>query len=617
MHSLTLSGCCFYLSTSPLSKSQEICVLVSALAAITLLGGALFLLANQGFNLGALNAVASNVSGGATYAMLTVGGALLFATPITLIAIRTFLSQRNSFNHLEDLAASGDAVAQNTLGLAYLHGVHAEIDLNRAAALFRHSADQGCALAKCDLGLCLLEGYGVDQDEQEAIRLFREAAEEGVTKAQFLLGFCYDKGVGVASDMGEAVLWYQLAADQEYPEAQCNLGICLLNGWGVVENPVEGLRLLRRAAEQNIPQAQCHLGMYLWESVEGLEEAVQLFRQAAEQGVSEAYCLLGYCYLYGYGVTIDYGEAPRLFRYAAEQGVPAAQYELGCLLKMGRAIAQDQSEAIHWFQRAAEKNDERAHYELGLYYYSSNETVGTQDSPYFWMWKAARQGHGEAIAWIRSTMRNNELIPSKAETIPSFEQPSKIKIYSNGNSFFSRENENKALQALLIRLKLFNATKISISQYGIVVDDTILELDYNDLKVLETLFTYVPRSGVEVEIEQVDDPEIELRTDPEQLGAFNLDIWKHILADLEVSARLNLGKTNHTFYALTHDPSFWKNFRISTCISSNQLYALLCKYGKHIETVEIDESALQNWGESEKEELDTLIPYFCPGVMQA
>lgn len=64
------------------------------------------------------------------------------------------------------------------------------------------------------------QGDGVPQDYQRAATLFRQTAEHGNDIAQFNLGYMYQNGLGLPVDYGKACVFYQAAAAQGYRPAQ-------------------------------------------------------------------------------------------------------------------------------------------------------------------------------------------------------------------------------------------------------------------------------------------------------------------------------------------------------------------------------------------------------------
>ena len=233
---------------------------------------------------------------------------------------------------LLQMAESGNALTQNTLGVIYAEGEGVPQNYAEAVKWFRRAAEQGDAQAQCNLGLMYGKGIGVQRDNAEAVKWFRCAAEQEDAQAQFGLGVMYHEGGGVPQDDAEAVKWYRRAAEQGDPQASLNLGIQYQKGEGVPQNYAEAAKWYRRAAEQGNAQAQYNLGVAYHEG-NGVRqdnvEAVQWYRRAAEQGEAQAQYNLGLMYGKGMGVRRDNAEAVEWIHRAAEQGMPEAMDILG------------------------------------------------------------------------------------------------------------------------------------------------------------------------------------------------------------------------------------------------------------------------------------------------
>ena len=84
-----------------------------------------------------------------------------------------------AFIEWEDLAASGDAVAQSSLGIMY------------------HL------------------GQGVSQDDFKAFDLINRSARQGFAPAQMSLGHFYENGLGTRPDQARAFMWFSIAASSD------------------------------------------------------------------------------------------------------------------------------------------------------------------------------------------------------------------------------------------------------------------------------------------------------------------------------------------------------------------------------------------------------------------
>ena len=74
------------------------------------------------------------------------------------------------------------------------------------------AAHSGDAAAQEDLGVRYSEGRGVAKNEQEAVKWFRDAAEQGASNAQYRLGMCYYRGLGIGQDLVLAHGWLTMSA---------------------------------------------------------------------------------------------------------------------------------------------------------------------------------------------------------------------------------------------------------------------------------------------------------------------------------------------------------------------------------------------------------------------
>jgi len=128
------------------------------------------------------------------------------------------------------LAETGDAQAQNNLGVMYTNGQGVARNYAVAATLYRMAAEKGNPRAQYNLGIIYRDGQGVPQDYSTAVLWFRKAAEQGHAAAQTNLGAMYENGFGVARDNNVATIWYRLAAKQGYSQAQVRLvDLCKAN----------------------------------------------------------------------------------------------------------------------------------------------------------------------------------------------------------------------------------------------------------------------------------------------------------------------------------------------------------------------------------------------------
>ena len=79
-------------------------------------------------------------------------------------------------------------------------------------AATKKDAESGDAEAQNNLGVMYNKGLGVSEDYAEAVKWYRLAADRGYADAQGNLGVMYHDGRGVPQDCGEAYAWFSVAA---------------------------------------------------------------------------------------------------------------------------------------------------------------------------------------------------------------------------------------------------------------------------------------------------------------------------------------------------------------------------------------------------------------------
>lgn len=105
-------------------------------------------------------------------------------------------------------AESGDATAQNRLGVMAEFGYGMQRNPDLALQWYLKAADQGLVAAQHNIGRCYNFGTGVEQNFAEAERWYRKAAEQGHTDAMFFLGTLYSNSHGSQTDQDTNILAY-------------------------------------------------------------------------------------------------------------------------------------------------------------------------------------------------------------------------------------------------------------------------------------------------------------------------------------------------------------------------------------------------------------------------
>jgi TPR repeat protein len=190
--------------------------------------------------------------------------------------------QTMNLNTLTNLAANGDAVAQNELGMAYGQGKRGvrKQNVEEAFRWFRTAAEQGYAQAQYNLGSLYYYGTGVPKDYQEALKWYRKAADQGFIQAQYFLGWVFSTGRGVEENFKESVNWFGKAAEQGDTEAQLSLGLMFMRRGDLNPDYIEAYKWINLAAAQGNTNAVKHraklaVSMTQDQITEGQRRAVQ------------------------------------------------------------------------------------------------------------------------------------------------------------------------------------------------------------------------------------------------------------------------------------------------------------------------------------------------------
>ncbi|HEX9159862.1 MAG TPA: tetratricopeptide repeat protein, partial [Rhizomicrobium sp.] len=159
--------------------------------------------------------------------------------------------------------------------------------LQRLAAL----ANTGNAKAQEVLGLEYVDGDGVPENEAEGARWLERAAARGEAVAAYRLGTMYERGHGVAADPVKAAQWYAVAAKAGNRKAMHNLAVAYAQGSGVQKNLLLAAQWFLRAANLGLPDSQFNLAV-LYERGFGVQqslaEAYKWYAIAAGQGDAES-----------------------------------------------------------------------------------------------------------------------------------------------------------------------------------------------------------------------------------------------------------------------------------------------------------------------------------------
>jgi len=151
-----------------------------------------------------------------------------------------------------------------------------------------------------------------------------------------------------------------------------------------------------KAARKGYAPAQVNLGvLYLYGCGVSRNYGAALYwlTSAADQGSSRAHTNLGILYFQGWGVKQDFGEALRHFRAAANGGDEGAIVNLGYMNDNGLGTPVDHAAAAAWYRQAAERGDPLAQNNLADLYLRGEGLPQNDALAFAWFEKAAASGN--------------------------------------------------------------------------------------------------------------------------------------------------------------------------------------------------------------------------------
>lgn len=134
---------------------------------------------------------------------------------------------KGAMAELQPLARSGNAEANNMLGLLYLEGNGVAQDTAQAKIYFEAGARTGHLESLKNLNIILDAEYKVE------LKTVVPAAEGGDAQAQNRLGRMYEFGYGMPASPADAFKWYQKSANQANADGIMNLARAYNFGIGV------------------------------------------------------------------------------------------------------------------------------------------------------------------------------------------------------------------------------------------------------------------------------------------------------------------------------------------------------------------------------------------------
>jgi len=160
---------------------------------------------------------------------------------------------------LASLASSGNAKAEEILGLQYIDGDGEPLNEAEGAKWLERAALQGEAVAAYRLGTLYERGQGVPADPAKAVQWYSTAAKAGNRKAMHNLAVAYAQGTGVQKDLATAAQWFGRAAALGLADSQFNLAVLYERGMGVPQSLTNAYKWYAIAASQGDVESKTRL----------------------------------------------------------------------------------------------------------------------------------------------------------------------------------------------------------------------------------------------------------------------------------------------------------------------------------------------------------------------
>jgi len=157
------------------------------------------------------------------------------------------------------LANSGNATAEEILGLEYLDGNGEPVNEAEGAKWLERAASQGQAVAAYRLGTLYERGQGVPANPAKAVQWYSQAAKAGNRKAMHNLAVAYAQGTGVQKDLSAAAQWFGRAAALGLADSQFNLAVLYERGMGVPQSLADAYKWYAIAAAQGDVESKTRL----------------------------------------------------------------------------------------------------------------------------------------------------------------------------------------------------------------------------------------------------------------------------------------------------------------------------------------------------------------------
>jgi len=274
-------------------------------------------------------------------------------------------------------ADSGDAVAQNKVGIWYYTGVGGlEKSYAEALRYWQMAARQNQCDAIGNIAMCYQLGNGVEADSTEAVRYYTDAIAKGNSRL---------------------LMQHERLADKEKLFSMMLLYDIYYHGKaGQAADIEKGRHYLEKAAEAGVLQAQQLLVRHYLGSKQYAEAAPWL-KVLADKGDADGLFQYGQLLLAGRGTAADQVAAMSCFEQAAAKGYAPADGVLGELYYKGQGVGRDIAKALPHLKVAAAANDGQSQLLLAACYLDGTGVAADYAIATHWFCEAFANGHADEV----------------------------------------------------------------------------------------------------------------------------------------------------------------------------------------------------------------------------
>lgn len=296
-------------------------------------------------------------------------------------------------------ADAGFAPAKNNLGLLNLASGG---DPAKAVAMVEDLANTGDAAAQCSMGQLYLDGVpaaGIAKDAAKARVWFERASASGDPDATWTLALMISQQPQLQEAQAkQAIALMEQAAKAKHIPALVEYGGRLVSGSGLKQDIERGLALLKQAVDLGANQALMTLGG-LYEAGSGVKKdekkALEYYNQAIAKNDFSAYNKLGYFYENGLGVAKDEKKALEAYQTGADKKVGMCMFNLAVFHDEGKGgLKKDPAAAFDWHYKAAMSAFVPSQLALATRYRDGKGTAADAQA---------------ALAWYQRAMQNGDL----------------------------------------------------------------------------------------------------------------------------------------------------------------------------------------------------------------